>query len=124
MAGLRRRYCTSGPAAPRPCPHPARTGRRPRRAIVAGLISPEEGAELIWHISTSLGDPEELNALLDEATDWAYAWGLDEEESRQEIIEHARELLVVMTLDTLDKQPGPDRMMTLDDEGSTPCTQT
>ncbi|ABS03860.1 hypothetical protein [Kineococcus radiotolerans] len=94
------------------------------RSIVEGLISPEEGAELIWGISSSLGDPEELNGLLNEATDWEYSWEIDHDQSRRQIIEYAHELLSSMTLDTLDKRPDPDRFMTLDDEASTPSVQT
>jgi hypothetical protein len=94
------------------------------RAIVAGLISPEDGAELIWGISTSLGHPDELNSLLNEATDWEYSWEIDYDESRRQIVTYAQELLEVMTLDTLDKERDPNSVMTLDDdEGFTPSPE-
>jgi hypothetical protein len=94
------------------------------RSIVAGLISPEEGAELIWAISSSLGDPEELNGLLNEATDWKFSWEINYDESRRRIVEYARKLLASMTLDTLDKQPDPDRFMTFDDDAVEPGAET
>ena len=77
------------------------------RSIVDGLISPEEGAELIWRISSSLGFPHELGVFVNEATDWEYAWELDETGSRQRIIEGAVELVEVMTLETINQEPDP-----------------
>ena len=70
-----------------------------------------------------MGIPDELNGLLNEATDWEYAWDLDPDESRQRIVAEAEELLAVMTLGTLDKQPDPDHVMTSDDEEIVPCTE-
>jgi hypothetical protein len=80
------------------------------RAIVEGLISPEEGAELLWRIATDLGYPDQLGVFVNEATDWDYAWELDPEESRQHILQAAQTLLATMTSETLDQEPGPDRL--------------
>jgi hypothetical protein len=80
------------------------------RAIVEGLISPEEGAELLWHISTDLGDPAQLAFFVNEATDWEYAWELDHDQSRRHIIEEANSLLATMTAETLDQEPDPARL--------------
>lgn len=80
------------------------------RAIVEGLISPEEGAELLWHIATDLGHPDQLGVFVNEATDWEYAWELDPEESRQHILQAAQTLLSTMTTKTLDQEPDPDRL--------------
>ena len=88
------------------------------RSIVDGLISPEEGGELLWSISTSLGHPDELNGLLDEATDWEYVHELDPEEIRQRIVTEAQRLLEVVTIETLDQEPDPDRFLDLDDEAA------
>ncbi|WP_380176052.1 hypothetical protein ACFEMC_10365 [Kineococcus sp. DHX-1] len=71
------------------------------RSIVEGLISPEDGAELLWRISTDLGYPDQLGVFVNEATDWEYAWELDTEESRQNILQAAQTLLATMTTDTL-----------------------
>ncbi|WP_380162625.1 hypothetical protein [Kineococcus sp. R86509] len=78
------------------------------RSIVEGLITPEEGAELIWGISSSLGFPDELGVFVNEATDWEYAWELDEDDSRRCIIQGAVELLEAVTQETISQEPDPD----------------
>lgn len=77
------------------------------RSIVAGLISPEEGAELIWELSGPLGLPDDLLRMVGEATDWRFAPGLDPEEIRRAIVAEADRLLSVLTLHTLEEPPAP-----------------
>jgi hypothetical protein len=79
------------------------------RSIVAGLVPPEEGAELLWQVSSRLDLPPELLGMLDEATDWAFAWEVDREEILRGILREAEELLSVVTLETLDRELHVDR---------------
>jgi hypothetical protein len=72
------------------------------RDIVSGLISPEEGGELLWGISAGLGHPDALNGMLNHATDLEYAHDLDPDEIRELIVVEAQRLVEVVTIETLD----------------------
>ena len=77
------------------------------RCIVDGLMSPEEGAELIWGLSSALETPDELDGMLDEATDLDYARDVDREEIRRGILAEAHELLTRLTVERIGTRPAP-----------------
>ena len=65
------------------------------RAILDGLIKPQDGAELIAEESAELGNPDELASMREAADPWERGWTSDEDFD-QWIRERATDLLTTM----------------------------
>jgi hypothetical protein len=75
------------------------------RAILNGLIEPQEGAELIAEESTELGNPDELASMREAADPWERGWTSDEDFDRW-IRDRATDLLTTVNSAALDADAG------------------